>query len=124
MPAKRVLSVGQCFADHNSIARVIRQHFDAEVVPAETADEALALLREQPFDLVLVNRVLEGDTTSGVDLVAQVKGDEALRGVPVMLVSNHDEPQREAVARGALPGFGKAALGHPQTASRLRTVLG
>ena len=47
-----------------------------------------------------------------------------LRRVPVMLVSNYEDAQREAVAKGALPGFGKAALGQPHTLARLRAVLG
>ena len=45
MPPKRVLSVGQCGADHPAISRMIRQHFDAEVEPADSFDGALRKLR-------------------------------------------------------------------------------
>jgi two-component system chemotaxis response regulator CheY len=124
MPAKRVLSVGQCFADHSSISRTIRQHFDAEVEDAAGADEARARLQRGKFDLVLVNRVLDGDGSQGVDLIGQLKAEEALHGLPVMLVSNYEDSQQEAVARGALPGFGKAALGQPRMLGLLRAVLG
>src|SRR4051812_28569362 len=123
MAAKRVLSVGQCGADHGSLARTIGRHFDANVVSADTAAEALALLRQQPFDLVLVNRILDADGSSGTSLIRQVKAEETLRPLPVMLVSNYEDAQREAVEAGALPGFGKAALGQPQTLGRLRNVL-
>jgi CheY-like chemotaxis protein len=111
-------------ADHGSIARTLRQHFQAEVVPADRAEEALSLAAEEPFDLILINRVLDADGSSGIEVVRRLKESEALRSVPVMLVSNYDDAQEEAVRQGALPGFGKAALGQPQTLGRLEAVLG
>jgi two-component system chemotaxis response regulator CheY len=122
MSGKRVLSVGQCGADHGSLSHVLRRHFDVEVVPADTAAEALELLRAESFALVLVNRVLDLDHTSGVDLVRRIKTE--LANQTIMLVSNYDDAQDEAVRAGATRGFGKAALGHPQTLGRLKAVLG
>src|SRR5207249_4588136 len=101
--AKRILSIGQCMADHGAITRAVRQHVGAEVVPADSADEALELVRQGAFDLVLVNRVLDGDGSSGVGVIRRLKADEGLRRVPVMLVSNYDDAQREAAEAGALP---------------------
>ncbi len=124
MAAKRVLSIGQCMADHGSISRLLRQQFQADVVGADSLDEALAQAREGAFDLVLVNRVLDTDGSSGLAVLRQLKSDDALQSVPVMLVSNYEDAQREAVNAGALPGFGKAALGHPLTVERLRAILG
>ena len=40
-----------------------------------------------------------------------------------MLVSDLPEAQNQAVALGALPGFGKSALSLPQTLDRLRAAL-
>jgi two-component system chemotaxis response regulator CheY len=124
MSAKRVLSAGQCFADHGSITRTLQKHCEAEVVAAATSDEALALLRQNDFDLVLVNRVFDADGFSGLDLLGDMKADEVLRHVPVMLVSNHEEAQRQAVGLGALPGFGKAGLGGPSMIACVKAVLG
>jgi CheY-like chemotaxis protein len=123
MSVKRVLSVGQCGADHSSIASAIKGHFTAEVVSADSVREALDQLRQENFDLVLVNRVLDADGSSGLRLVEEIKADEALRPVPVMLVSNHEDAQEQAVRAGAVRGFGKAALRHPQTVERLRPYL-
>src|SRR5262245_53519619 len=123
MSGKRVLSIGQCFADHSAISRTLRQEFGAEVVGVDTAAEALSRLRQETFDLVLVNRVLDGDGSSGVEVIRSLKDDEGLRPVPVMLVSNQDDAQRSAVEAGALPGFGKAALGRPHMLARLRPLL-
>ncbi len=122
--AKRVLSVGQCCADHDSIRRLIEERFQAEVVPADTAREAMDQLRAGGFGLVLVNRLLDADGSPGLQIIKQLKQDVQLRQIPVMLVTNYEQHQREAVAAGAVPGFGKAALGGPETIERLREYLG
>jgi two-component system chemotaxis response regulator CheY len=123
MSGKRVLSVGQCGFDHGSIARTLQSAFDAEVVPASTAAEAVNQLRQGEFALVLVNRVLDDDGSSGIDLIRKVKADPEL-AVPVMLVSNHDDAQQEAVAAGAASGFGKSQLGRADMLARLEPFLG
>jgi two-component system, chemotaxis family, chemotaxis protein CheY len=123
MTAKRVLSVGQCGADHYGISLTFRQAFGAEVEAASTEAEALRLLRQETFALVLVNRVFDADGASGVDLIRQVKADEVLRAAPMLLVSNYADAQREAVEAGAEPGFGKAELGRPEMLGRVRPFL-
>jgi two-component system chemotaxis response regulator CheY len=123
MARPRVLSVGQCGFDHASIARQLRKAHDAEVIAAETADEALESLRAGPFDLVLVNRILDGDGSTGLDLIRTLKADPELAPVPVMLVSNFPDAQDEAVGLGALPGFGKSQLRDPEIEERLASAL-
>lgn len=124
MTAKRVLSVGQCMADHGSIARTLGKSFGAEVVPADSADEVLEQLHRDTFALVLVNRILDGDGSSGLEVVRTIKSDARGSDVPVMLVSNHEEAQGQAVEAGAAPGFGKAALGRPEMLERVSAFLG
>jgi CheY-like chemotaxis protein len=124
MSGKRVLSIGQCFADHGSISHTLQRHFGAEVVGVDEPNEALDRLRRERFDLVLINRRLDADGSDGVAIVRQIKADERLRPLSVMLVSNYDDAQGEAIAAGALPGFGKAALGQPHMLARLRPLLG
>jgi CheY-like chemotaxis protein len=123
MSAKRVVSLGQCAADHYSIGRLITTHFQAEVIPVDRPAEAFDLLREATVDLILVNRLLDRDGSSGLDFIRKLKADEGCRDIPVMLVSNHADAQRQAVERGALAGFGKAELSTPATLDRLRAVL-
>ncbi len=124
MLAKKVLSLGQCGADHWSIESLVVRHFDVEVVGADTSSDAEAQLRQGGFHLVLVNRVFDRDGSSGVEFIAALKHDPELAQVPVMLVSNLRDAQRQAIALGALPGFGKAALAEPATLARLHEVLG
>jgi two-component system chemotaxis response regulator CheY len=123
MGTKRVLSVGQCWADHGGISRTLKQAFGAEVESADDTETALDTLRQGGFSLVLVNRVFDATGASGVDLIRRVKADPDLRDVPVMLVSNYEEAQAEAAAAGAAPGFGKAALVRSQMLERLRPYL-
>ncbi len=120
---KRVLDVGQCAADHGSIRRLIEGHFKAEVVQAHSANDALDQLREGPFDLVLINRVLDVDGGSGLEIIEQIKSDSNLRDVAVMLITNYPEHQQRAVAAGAEAGFGKAQLHGPEAHQRLAAIL-
>ena len=124
MVTKRVLSVGQCGADHGSISWAMKTRFGADVISAETASEALATLGSNGFALVLVNRLLDADGTSGLELIKAMKADDALKVVPVMLVSNYEDAQAEAVAAGAVPGFGKGQLRSVLLDERVKPYLG
>jgi len=121
---KRVLSVGQCSADHWSIRNLLEGDFQAEVVAAHSAADAMAQLRAGKFDLVLVNRVLDADGAAGLPIIQAIKADDALSKVPVMLVTNFREHQEQAVAAGAEPGFGKAELNSAAVRETLRGYLG
>ena len=123
MPSTRVLSVGQCSFDHVSISRALEHAFDVRVQDAVARDDALETLRSEPFDLVLVNRIIDRDGSSGLDLIRAIKADPELAGVPVMLVSNYGDAQADAVAIGALRGFGKVELRDPATRDRIAEVL-
>jgi len=121
MPS-RILSVGQCEGDDYRVERVLRAQLDPldlaiESVP--TAQEGFHLLREKPYDLVLVNRILDGDGVSGVDFITHAR---ATTSVPFMLISDYDEAQAEAVAHGAKLGFGKSGMS--VAAERVREALG
>ena len=124
MSTPTVLSVGQCGFDHTKIARHLEHAFGASIRGVSTFDEALDALRREHYDLMLVNRVNDGDEAPGVDLIRTVKAEAGLAGVPVMLVSGFPEAQQEAEALGALPGFGKSDLTSATTRSRLEAILG
>ncbi len=121
--SKRVLSVGQCFADHSAIARFLSGQFGATVIAADSTSQALDQVRQERFALILVNRVFDADGASGLDFIRAVQADEQLRTVPIMLVSNYDDAQAQAVQAGAVLGFGKASLSQPQTMARLEPFL-
>lgn len=120
---RRVLSVGQCAADHYGISQFLQRHFDVQVVPADRQLDALEHLRERCFDLVLVNRKLDIDGSEGTGILRAIKADPQLAETPVMLVSNYPESQQQAVAAGAVYGFGKSEYGSAETVERLRHFL-
>ncbi len=120
---KRILNVGHCVPDHLAIEAAITQHFDAELVPAENATDTLAKLRAEPFDLVLVNRKLDHDYSDGIEVISQIKNEPQFRTLPVMLITNFSDYQQKAVEAGAVPGFGKQALGTREMIEKLRPHL-
>ncbi len=120
---KRVLDVGQCGPDHNSIRNFLTRNFDCEVVPVDDADGAMAELRGGEFHLVLVNRKLDHDYSDGIEVIRMLKADPDMAGVPVMLVTNYPEHQDAAIAIGAIRGFGKLELSEPETRSRVAELL-
>jgi CheY-like chemotaxis protein len=122
MAIRRVLSVGQCGVGNAAIRRLFRQRFDADVVPAPGSAEAVAELHRGHYDLVLVNRVFYRGGL-GLELIAAIKTDPSLQGVPVILVSDLPAAQQRAEDLGAEPGFGKAALARPETSDRIAAAL-
>ncbi len=119
-----VLSVGQCDFDHGNISRLLQREFGAKVERAALADEAIAAAGRARYDLVLVNRILDSDGSTGLEVIRRLRESPATTDLPVMLVSNFADAQEQAVALGARPGFGKNGLEDGSTIARLRQVLG
>lgn len=98
-------------------------NFECEIDRVMFVDEARARLAAERYALVLVNRLIFADASPGLPLVDVVQALPPERRPAVMVISNYNDAQAEAVSRGALPGFGKAALGTPAAIARLATVL-
>lgn len=116
----KILDVGQCGFDGPRMARLWREALEAEVERADTGEQAAELLADQDFDLVLVNRVLAADRSSGLEVIERLRAQNV--HVPIMLVSDLPEAQDAAVALGALRGFGKAHLGERSTLDLVSSV--
>ena len=119
----RVLDVGQCDFDHDNINRMLSEEFGADVERAATAEEAFRAVQAGHYDLVLVNRVLDADGTSGPGLLQRLLSNEVTRATPTMLVSDYADAQDAAVALGATRGFGKNALTSSETRELLAALL-
>lgn len=119
---QRILDVGNCDPDHAGI-RALLGRFDVDVDRVMFADEAMEALRKTPYQLVLVNRLIFADSSDALPLIEKMKADDALRDIPVMMVSNYSDAQDRAVAAGAVRGFGKADLERPETINLLQTCL-
>ena len=120
---KRVLDVGNCSLDHGSIVSLIEGNFDAEVVQAHDASEAIKQLNQSEFDLVLINRVFDRNGGSGLDLIRGIAADSKRQATPVMLITNYAKYQDAAVELGAVRGFGKSELHTNATLDKLKLHL-
>ena len=120
---KRVLDIGNCVPDHAALRRLLESNFHAEVIQADGSTDALAILRQEPIDLILVNRKLDMDYSDGMEVIEQIKADPKLANLPCMLITNYPDQQQLAVAAGAEYGFGKKELHTPDTRSRLAKFL-
>ena len=110
MPIK-ILDIGQCGFDGPRMAARWKSA-GASVDCAANASDAVGLLAQESFDIVLVNRILAADRGSGLEVIRSLLA--AGLKAPIMLVSDLSEAQDQAVALGAVRGFGKAAL-HEQS---------
>lgn len=122
MPHKSVLSIGQCCADHSSISRLINQHFQIEIINADSSAEAFSLIDSKTFSLILVNRIFDSNAESGLDFIEKYYSKKASAS-PIMLVSNFEQSQKDALQLGAEFGFGKNALTSPDTLLKLKKHL-
>jgi DNA-binding response OmpR family regulator len=118
---KTILDVGQCGYDGPRLTRLLETKVGVKVDSADTIDEAAEMLSANPYNLVLVNRELAVDGSSGIELIRWMKqqGDHT----PVMLVSDRPEAQKEAVSLGAMHGFGKSVMNQPETVALLKKIL-
>jgi DNA-binding NarL/FixJ family response regulator len=116
-----VLSVGQCGADEPRIRALLKKLGVGRIDQAHSNGEALQLCERHHYDLILINRILDATGESGHTLVVKVLHSRPKQAV--MLVSNYAEAQREAVALGALHGFGKNELSSPSTVTLLQKAL-
>jgi CheY-like chemotaxis protein len=120
--AIKILDVGQCGFDGPRMAALWRDKLGATVDNVANGKDAVERLKNGGYDVVLVNRVLDADGSSGLDVIEDLLN--AKTSVPVMLVSDLTDAQDAAVALGALRGFGKADLGEPATLELVASVAG
>lgn len=119
----KVVLVGHCGADSASLEYSVRAAL-GKVTVVNAHDVQSTEQHSGPESLLLVNRALEYGfgVESGIELIQSLARKP---GAPrMMLVSNYAESQAQAVAAGALPGFGKAQMHTPATAKLLREAAG
>ena len=118
---KRVLDIGNCGPDHAALTELIRSNFDAAVDRADRLTDAVSLLERGGYSLALVNRLLDGDGSPGIDVIRSLR--EKYPELPMMMLTNFDDHQQTAVAAGAVAGFGKRDLQSESTLSLLANYL-
>jgi adenylate cyclase len=89
-PAGRVLVVDDDRVNRMLLTRRLEQE-GHHVITADNGETALALLRENPPDVVLLDIVMP--ELDGVSVLERMKGDSALQHVPVIMISAVDDTE-------------------------------
>lgn len=100
-PLARVLAV----EDHPELGSLMRRALGCahvEVTIVRTGEEALKIVRQRSFDLILLDIGLPG--MSGLDVCRQLQADKALQNIPIIFVSGETSKayKHEAVRLGAV----------------------
>ena len=109
--SKKVVLVGHCGPDTSYLRMAVQSAAKDITVLIADDEQDLQRLLQAGADLLLINRTLDYGfaSESGVGLITQLRA--MYPTLRMMLVSNYPEAQAEAVAAGALPGFGKRQIG-------------
>jgi len=120
---KKVVLVGHCGPDSSYLRMSVQKALQDVVITMADDDSDLQKLIAAGVDLLLVNRTLDYGFASegGAELIKHLRAENP--ELRAMLVSNYPEAQAEAVAAGALPGFGKRELGSPRVVQVLRDAV-
>jgi len=102
------------------IARRLRRH---EIIPAEDAEVGLQIIRENPPDLILMDVGLPG--MDGYDATRALKGDEATRGIPVIVLTAHAMAgdREKSLAAGA-DDYATKPIDFPDLNAKIDALLG
>lgn len=80
--------------DSKVMRHIIRNHLTAlgftEICEAANGRDALSVLAERPIDLVFSDWVMPG--MHGIELLRQVRGNEATRHIPFIMVTAEAQP--------------------------------
>ncbi len=124
MTKKKVLLVGHCGVDSPRLEQMLKSHFDVEVERANYMDEVPERIQETHYDLLLINRVGYFDGKSGIELIKQLHDSGKVPPkTKLMLITNYEDAMKEAMENGAVKGFGKKKIDHPDTIALLRQYL-
>ena len=120
---QKLLIVGQCDFDFQRISFVLSKIYNIEIHRADLFDDAIQSALDQPYDLILINRLMDLDRSEGMAILHELKSNPQTESTPTMIISDYQEAQDAAVAAGANPGFGKATLDTPKTYELLSNFL-
>ena len=83
--------------DHRANIQALFQAFQADhkVQMATSGEQALALCRSHPPDLVLLDVVMPG--MDGFEVCRQLKADDTTKDIPVIFVTGHNEEEAETL---------------------------
>lgn len=95
---KLIMTVDDSKSIRLTVSLALR-HAGYRVVEASGGEEALELLRRETVDLILLD--LNMPEMDGIELTRRIKGDDANRSIPVVMLTTELQKSRLAEARAA-----------------------
>ena len=120
--SKRILLVGHCGVDGPRLKDELSRALKGVEVERINSEADLEQAVGKGADLLLVNREPVGFEGEGLEIIRKVKSENP--DCKVMLVSDYEDAQKEAVGAGAMQGFGKSEMGSPRLAEHVKQALG
>lgn len=113
--------------DDKALRRVLHFRLSQEaynVLIAEDGEAGLALVKAEMPDLVLLDLIMP--KMNGFETLRRIKADEAMRNIPVIVLSNLNQDSDLAQARelGAVDFVLKTDFSMDQVVERVKRVLG
>lgn len=112
--------------DYQTVLRIMqtlmRRAGFAEIDTAGDGEEALAKMRERKYGLVITDWYMA--PVNGLELVKQVRADEALKGTPIILVTGEGSPENFKTANDAgASGYVLKPFDSQTLKAKIETVL-
>ena len=117
-----VALVGHCIPDSSYLTITIHKAIPGAKIMRATDDASVdQAIRDGA--LLLINRQMEPgySVSDGNEYIRRLRKSHP--GARLMLISNFEFAQAQAVSDGALPGFGKDHLSQPSTLEKLREAV-
>ncbi|QOV91534.1 response regulator [Humisphaera borealis] len=121
--SKTVAFIGHCGPDSSYLRLAVSKAIPGAKIVSVDDDESMKAALEAGVDLALFNRVLDYGfaETEGVKVIGKLA--RFYPSTRMMMVSNYPETQAQALAAGAVPGFGKREIGSPRVVQLLQEAV-
>ena len=116
-----ILIVDDDAGDRDLLAQLLRDEGYA-TLGASTGKEALAIIGQNPPDLVLLDVVM--DDIDGYDVAASIKANPATSSIPIIMITGHDGRGARVIALDAgAEAFVSKPIDMPVLSLRIRNLL-
>ena len=111
--------------DDHALQLIYQNKFDQEgfdVTQAYTGQQGLTIAKDKVPDLILLDVMLP-EGMNGFDFLEQIKRDDALKNVPVILFTNLDSEKNVAYSMGAVDYVVKANTSIDELVAKVKSHL-
>ena len=108
--------------DSQDIYKEVLTAENFEVVSAINGNEGLVLMKAHKPDLVLLDVMLPGGL-NGFDVLEQMKRNENLKNIPVIVLTNLDSEEKTAKSIGATDYIVKTSATLSQIVEKVKSLL-